>query len=222
DIIKTLRGELPSEVKDLENEVIHISTSIENFEKSLVDFKKKINQDKIKITNANNLVKKYNQQIEEIRNNREYNSLFKEIEMQKLDIQLAEKSIRESEGKINLIEEEIKNQNKKNKEIQIELNLKKEELKKIISETEVKETYLLEKAKQIETNIDTSTLLSFNRIRNRAKNGLAVVCIQREACGGCFYKIPPQKQIEIKMQKKIISCEYCGRIIISADLQNKK
>ena len=214
DNIKILQGELPFEVQDLENEVTDIHLRIENFQKSLFDLKKKMDQTKIKIIDANILVTKYTQQISNVRNNREYNILTKEIELQKLDIQLAEKSIREFTEKINFTENNIQKNKQIFEEKQIDLNFKKEELDKIISETKIQENQFLEKVKKLETMIDIHILASFNRIRKRAKNGLAIVLIQRESCGGCFNKIPPQKQIEIKMRKKIIACEHCGRIII--------
>lgn len=218
DKIVILRGELPFEVQDLEDEVAGLRLRIENFQKSLFDFEKRIGQEKIKITNANIFITKYTQQIDNVRNNREYDSLSKEIESQKLDIQLAEKYIREFTEKIKFIEEEIKKSEQFLKERQLDLNFKKEELDKIISETKIQEEQLIEKAKQIETVIDDRILKSFKRIRKRAKNGLAIVHIQRGACGGCFNKIPPQRQLEIKMRKKIIPCEHCGRIIIDPTL----
>ncbi|GMO33292.1 MAG: C4-type zinc ribbon domain-containing protein [Candidatus Azobacteroides pseudotrichonymphae] len=217
DKIRTLRGELPFEVQDLEDEVAGLHLRIENFQKSLLDFEKKISQEKIRIINANALIAKYMQQIDNVRNNREYDSLSKEIAGQELDMQLAEKYIREFTEKIKFIEEEIKKSKQLCEEQQVNLNFKKEELNKIISETKIQEEQLMEKAKQIEMIIDDHRILmSFERIRKRAKNGLAVVHIQRGACGGCFNKIPPQRQMEIKMRKKIIPCEHCGRIIIDS------
>ena len=218
DKIKTLRGELPLEVQDLEDEVAGLQTRIQNFSLDIKDIDTNIGQQRIKITDSNALVNKYKEQLENVRNNREFDSLSKEIEFKGLEVELAEKKIREFTAESKLINEEIAKSKKSLEERQIDLKSKKEELNGIISETKIQEEQLREKAKQLETTIESRLLAAFKRIRKSARNGLAVVYIQRDACGGCFNKIPPQRQLDIKLRKKIIVCEHCGRIMIDPQL----
>ena len=218
DKIKTLRGELPLEVQDLEDEVAGLQTRIQNFTLDIKDIDTTIGQQRIKITDSNTLVNKYKEQLDNVRNNREFDSLSKEIEFQGLEVELAEKRIREFTAESKLINEEIVKNKKMLEERQIDLKSKKEELNGIISETKIQEEQLREKAKQLETTIEARLLAAFKRIRKSARNGLAVVYIQRDACGGCFNKIPPQRQLDIKLRKKIIVCEHCGRIMIDPQL----
>jgi len=218
DKIKTLRGELPLEVQDLEDEVAGLQTRIQNFTLDIKDIDTTIGQQRIKITDSNNLINKYKEQLDNVRNNREFDSLSKEIEFQGLEVELAEKRIREFTAESKLINEEIVKCKKTLEERQIDLKSKKEELNGIISETKIQEEQLREKAKQLETTIEPRLLAAFKRIRKSARNGLAVVYIQRDACGGCFNKIPPQRQLDIKLRKKIIVCEHCGRIMIDPQL----
>ena len=218
DKIKTLRGELPLEVQDLEDDVAGLQTRIQNFTLDIKDIDTAIGQQRIKITDSNALINKYKEQLDNVRNNREFDSLSKEVEFQGLEVELAEKRIREFMAESKMINEEIAKCKKTLEERQIDLRSKKEELNGIISETKIQEEQLREKAKQLETTIEPRLLAAFKRIRKSARNGLAVVYIQRDACGGCFNKIPPQRQLEIKLRKKTIVCEHCGRIIIDPQL----
>jgi len=218
DKIKTLRGELPLEVQDLEDEVAGLQTRIQNFTLDIKEIDTAIGQQRIKITDSNSLVNKYKGQLDNVRNNREFDNLSKEIEFQGLEVELAEKHIREFTAESKTINEEIVKCKKILEERQVDLRSKKEELNGIISETKIQEEQLREKAKQLETTIEARLLAAFKRIRKSARNGLAVVYIQRDACGGCFNKIPPQRQLDIKLRKKIIVCEHCGRIMIDPQL----
>jgi predicted nucleic acid-binding Zn-ribbon protein len=218
DKIKTLRGELPLEVQDLEDEVAGLHTRIQNFQLDAKDIETAIGQQRIKISDSHALVEKYQQQLDNVRNNREYDNLSKEIEYQGLEIELAEKRIKEFTQESKMIADEIQKSKTLLEERQSDLKSKKEELNEIISETKIQEEQLREKTKQIETTIDPRLLTAFKRIRKSARNGLAVVYIQRDACGGCFNKIPPQRQLDIKLRKKIIVCEHCGRIMIDPQL----
>ena len=218
DKIKTLRGELPLEVQDLEDEVAGLQTRIQNFTLDIKELDTAIGQQRIKITDSNGLINKYKTQLDNVRNNREFDNLSKEIEFQGLEVELAEKRIREFTAESKTITEEIAKSKKALEERQIDLKSKKEELNGIISETKIQEEQLREKAKQLETTIEPRLLAAFKRIRKSARNGLAVVYIQRDACGGCFNKIPPQRQLDIKLRKKTIVCEHCGRIMIDPQL----
>jgi len=218
DKIKTLRGELPLEVQDLEDEVAGLQTRIQNFSLDIKEIDTAIGQQRIKITDANSLINKYKGQLDNVRNNKEFDNLSKEIEFQGLEVELAEKRIREFTAESKLINEEIAKSKKLLEERQIDLKSKKEELNGIISETKIQEEQLREKAKQLETTIEPRLLAAFKRIRKNARNGLAVVYIQRDACGGCFNKIPPQRQLDIRLRKKTIVCEHCGRIMIDPEL----
>ena len=218
DKIKTLRGELPLEVQDLEDEVAGLQTRIQNFQLDSKEIDTTIGQQRIKITDSGTLINKYKEQLENVRNNREFDSLSKEIEFQGLEVELAEKRIREYTAESKIINVEIVKSKALLEERQADLKSKKEELDEIVSETKIQEEQLREKAKQLETTIEPRLLAAFKRIRKSARNGLAVVYIQRDACGGCFNKIPPQRQLDIKLRKKTIVCEHCGRIIIDPQL----
>ncbi len=218
DKIKTLRGELPLEVQDLEDEVAGLQTRIQNFQLDVKDIEAAIGQQKIKISDSNALITKYKEQLDNVRNNREFDSLSKEVEFQGLEVELAEKKIREATADSKMVNEEIQKSKTLLEDRQVDLKMKKEELDEIVSETKIQEEQLREKAKQIETTIEPRLLTAFKRIRKSARNGLAVVYIQRDACGGCFNKIPPQRQMDIKLRKKIIVCEHCGRIMIDPRL----
>jgi predicted nucleic acid-binding Zn-ribbon protein len=218
DKIKTLRGELPLEVQDLEDEVAGLHTRIQNFQLDSKDLDTTIGQQRIKISDSQALIEKYQQQLDNVRNNREFDNLTKEIEYQGLEIELAEKRIKEFTLEAKTISEEIQKSKTLLEERHADLKSKKDELDEIVSETKIQEEQLREKAKQIETTIDPRLLTAFKRIRKSARNGLAVVYIQRDACGGCFNKIPPQRQLDIRLRKKIIVCEHCGRIMIDPQL----
>jgi len=218
DKIKTLRGELPYEVQDLEDEVAGLQTRIHKYHGDMKELDTIVGQQRIKITDSNALIAKYQEQLENVRNNREYDSLSKEIEFQGLEVELAEKKIKEFAYEVKNLKEEIEKSDVQLKERKIDLKAKKEELHEIVSETKIQEEQLREEAKQLEVSIEPRLLASFKRIRKGARNGLGIVTIQRDACGGCFSKIPPQRQLDIKQRKKIIVCENCGRILIDPDL----
>ncbi|MCD7973471.1 MAG: C4-type zinc ribbon domain-containing protein [Candidatus Azobacteroides sp.] len=218
DKIKTQCGELPLEVQDLEDEVTGLETRIEKYNEEISELKSVVSGKKIEIENANALIAKYQSQQENVKNNREYDFLSKEIEFQTLEIELAEKRIREANVALNSKTEEIEKSLQQKQEREEDLVQKKSELNEIVAETRQEEEKLREEAKKLEPNIDPRLLTAFKRIRKNARNGLGVVYIQRDACGGCFNKIPPQRQLDIKLRKKVIVCEYCGRIIIDPEL----
>jgi len=218
DKIKTLRGELPYEVQDLEDEVAGLQTRIQNFHADAKELDTAIGQQRIKITDANSMMGKYKAQLDNVRNNREFDNLSKEIEFQGLEIELAEKRIREFMHEAKIVAGEIEKCKHQYEERKVDLKSKKEELDEIISETRIQEEQMREKAKQLETTIEPRLLTAFKRIRKSVRNGLAVVYIQRDACGGCFNKIPPQRQLDIRLRKKTIVCEHCGRIMIDPEL----
>lgn len=218
DRIRTVRGELPHEVEDLEDEVKGLTTRIENFKHEIEEFRKKTAAEKTKINESQALIAKYRAQLDNVRNNREFDLLSKEIEFQTLEIELSEKHITEYTRVIETKTLEIQATENTLADRRHILEEKKSELEEIVSETRQDEEKLREKAKAIEPKIDARTLTAFKRIRKNARNGLGIVYIQRNACGGCFNRIPPQRQMEIKMHKKVIVCEYCGRIMIDPEL----
>ena len=214
DKIRIIRGELPLEVQDLEDEIAGMETRIEKYNEELEKYAKDIVDYKNKIKDATSLIKKYEEQQNNVRNNREYESLTKEIEYQSLDIQLCEKRINDCTKKSELIKISLNETNARLEERKSDLELKKNELSSIVEETEKEEAELMQRSKESEQLIEERLLTAYKRIRKNARNGLAVVQIERDACGGCFNKIPPQHQLDICMHKKIIVCEYCGRILI--------
>ena len=222
DKIKTLRGELPLEVQDLEDEVAGLSTRIEKIQTEIAELKSNVATKRIEIETAKVSVEKYKTQQENVRNNREYDVLSKEIEFQSLEIELCEKRIREALAAEKAKNEELARSTEALEERKQDLEAKKAELEEIVSETKHEEEKLREKAKVLETTIEPRLLQAFKRIRKNSRNGLGVVYVQRDACGGCFNKIPPQRQLDIKMRKKIIVCEYCGRIMIDPELAGVK
>ena len=218
DKIKTLRGELPLEVQDLEDEVAGLSTRIEKIQNDIADLKSNVATKRIDIETAKASIEKYKAQQENVRNNREYDVLSKEIEFQSLEVELCEKRIREALAAEKAKNEEIERSTEALEERQKDLEAKKAELEEIVAETKQEEEKLREKAKVLETTIEPRLLQAFKRIRKNSRNGLGVVYVQRDACGGCFNKIPPQKQLDIRSRKKIIVCEYCGRIMVDPEL----
>ena len=208
DKIKTLRGELPLEVQDLEDEIEGLTTRIEKIQEEIANLQREISSRRINI--QNNLAN--------VRNNREYENLTKEIEYLQLDNQLNEKKIREANETIEHKSEEIHRCSDNVTERRTDLDIKKSELDEIISETRAEEEKLRERSKGLEATIEPRLLSAFKRIRKNSRNGLGIVYVQRDACGGCFNKIPPQRQLDIRMRKKIIVCEYCGRIMIDPEL----
>ena len=218
DRIRILRGELPNEVKDLEDEIIRFQTRITKYQDEIADLNKLIQEKTGDIEARKMKIAKYEQQINDVRNNREFAFLEKEKEYENLEVELAEKYIREAQEKITAKEAEIKTAEEELADNKGILEEKRKELSEIVSETRQEEEAIMLKTKDIEPLIDDYTLKAFKRIRNNAHNGLGIVSVQRDACGGCFNRIPPQRQLEIKMHKKIIVCEYCGRILIDPAL----
>lgn len=218
DKIKIIRGELPLEVQDLEDEIAGLETRIENFNLEVTEATDTIAEKKNAIKTSEAAIKRYVEQQNNVRNNREYDSLTKEIEFQNLEIQLSEKKIKEATAKIELLNEEIKNATEHLEERNFDLTAKKNELSDIVKETEKDEKEMMRRSKENEKFIEDRLLTAYKRIRQNALNGLAVVQIERDACGGCFNKIPPQHQMDIRMHKKIIVCEYCGRILVDGEL----
>lgn len=218
DRIKTIRGELPLEVRDLEDNIEGLHTRIENYRREIADLKQKTAAEKEKINESQTKIAKYREQLDNVRNNREFDLLSKEIEYQTLEIELSEKHLNENARLIDAKTTEIAATEETLADREHVLGEKKTELDEIVSETRQDEELLRTKAKELETKIDARTLTAFKRIRKNARNGLGIVYIQRSACGGCFNRIPPQKQAEIKMRKKVIVCEYCGRIMIDPEL----
>ncbi|MBP9029948.1 MAG: hypothetical protein KBG14_09405 [Bacteroidales bacterium] len=218
DKIKLLRGELPLEVQDLEDEIVGLTTRIDNYKKEIQDLETQINQKKIEIKDAEALIKKYQEQQKNVRNNREYDSLTKEIEYQTLEIELCNKRIKEYTQQIKDKKQLVEQTEKTVEERTHDLNGKKQELENITQETQKEEDELYRLSEEYAMNIEPRLLTAYKRIRGNARNGLAVVTVQRDACGGCFNKIPPQRQLDIKMHKKVIVCEYCGRILVDDSL----
>jgi predicted nucleic acid-binding Zn-ribbon protein len=222
DRIKTLRGELPLEVQDLEDEVAGLETRIQNYKNDITALADGINKQNREIAEAKALIEKYTSQQDNVRNNREYDFLSKEIEFQHLNIELANKRINEFNQQIEAKKNDVAVAEEHLADRNHILTEKKNELEQIVSETKQDEEKLREQAKKLENKIEPRLLTAFKRIRKNARNGLGVVYIQRNACGGCFNRIPAQRQAEIKMHKKIIVCEYCGRIMIDPQLAGVK
>ena len=214
DKIKTLRGELPLEVQDLEDEIAGLETRLENLKNEISEADKSVTNKKQEITKSEELIKKYSEQLDNVRNNREYDALTKEVEFQKLEIELQQKRIREAQKLKAEKEVNLEISNKQYTEKKADLEAKKAELDDIIAETNKDEEALTQKSEELSQNIEERLLTAYRKIRDNARNGLAVVTVDRDACGGCFNKIPPQRQLDIRSRKKIIVCEYCGRILI--------
>jgi predicted nucleic acid-binding Zn-ribbon protein len=218
DKIKTLRGELPLEVQDLEDEIAGLETRLGNLKDEVITLEKSVSKKNNEITDAEALIKKYEEQKKNVRNNREFDSLSKEIEYQNLEIELYNKKIKEfnfliEEKKLVIADSEVTLAERKS-----DLENKKSELDEIISDTQKEEEGLYKKSAKVQTVIEDRLLTAYKRIRLNARNGLAVVPVQRDACGGCFNQIPPQRQLDIKSRKKIIVCEYCGRILVDDEI----
>ena len=221
DKIRAYRGELPLEVQDLEDEVAGLETRIGHFMDDTKRLASEVANFKIRIKEAEALIKKYEDQQNNVRNNREYESISKEIEYQQLDIQLCEKKIKEATVKSEEIALKIEAAKQRLEERKADLAEKKDELQSIIEDTQKEEDALLIRSAECEGVIEDRLLVAYKRIRKNARNGLAVVGINRDACGGCFNKIPPQHQLDICTHKKIIVCEYCGRILVDKAIIDK-
>lgn len=218
DKIKIIRGELPLEVEDLEDEIAGLDTRIKNFHLEVEELENSIVEQKGVIKDSETLISKYKEQQMNVRNNREYDSLSKELEFQALEIELAEKKINEVRYKIELLNTEAQNADEKLKDKKIDLEEKNKELDDIVKETVLEEQKLIDRSEENEKLIEDRLLTAYKRIRESARNGLAVVQIERDACGGCFNKIPPQHQLDIRVHKKIIVCDYCGRILVDSTI----
>lgn len=218
DQLKKLRGDLPEEVKDLEDEVIGFETRVGKFEAEIDTYKKDIEHHVQNKKEAEKLIAKYKDQQMNVRNNREFDAISKELELQELEIQLSEKRIKESEFRISQKQGDIDTTNdSKGKRVDI-LNQKKTELDKLVNESQEEEEKLIKQSDKQAKKVDDRLLKAYHRIRSGAKNGLAVVAVDRGACGGCFNVVPPQRQADIMDKQKIIICEHCGRILADADM----
>jgi len=214
DRIKILRGELPLEVQDLEDEVEGLETRIKNFENEIHALQESIAKKNNEIVTSKGLIKKYQEQQNNVRNNREFDSISKEIEFQTLEIELSEKRKKEFSQQVDEKKSLIAESQKHLDERKGDLQNKKSELEEIITDTKKEEENLLKRSADIQKSVEQRLVIAYQKIRTNARNGLAVVTVQRDACGGCFNKIPPQRQLDIRSHKKIIVCEYCGRILV--------
>jgi len=221
DKIHLLRGELPLEVQDLEDDILGLKTRVDNLQTELKEIERLVAQKKIDFDNSKSLIEKYTSQQNNVKNNREFDSLSKEIEFQGLEVQLAEKRIKENsvlqvekKSALAIAQEALSERG-------IDLENKKKELDSIVAETAKEEEELLKKSAEVSAQIDARMLAAYRKVRSNARNGLAVVTVRRDACAGCFNKIPPQRQMDIASSKKIIVCEYCGRILVSADFEDQ-
>ena len=219
---RALRGELPLEVQDLEDEIAGLDTRIEKIDTEIKEFQSAITMKKGEVQEAQANLERYNNQLNEVRNNREYDSLSKQIDYERLEVELCNKKIKEATDQVAYRTNDLEIAKTEREERQKDLDEKKSELEDILAEAREEETMLKERAKDLEVKIEPRLLSSFKRIRKSARNGLGIVYVQRDACGGCFNKIPPQRQLDIKMHKKIIVCEYCGRILIDPELAGVK
>ncbi len=219
DELRVLQGELPGEVKDMGDEVEGLKTRLQNIENDIKTLETQISEKRVQIENANATINRYKEQQDNVRNNREYDNLTKEIEYQTLEIELCQKRIREYSVSLEARTADKKKTVTDIEERTVDLNQKKAELNDILSETKEQTEALMVRAQEVEQKVEDERLLTaFKRIRKNARNGLAVVTVERDACGGCHNKIPAQRQLDIRLRKKIIVCEYCGRILVDTDL----
>ena len=218
DEISIMRGELPNEVRNLEDEIEGLNVHQDKLRDEIKSIDTNVSKWKEEKNVAQATIEKNNSHLEKVRNSREYDSLSKEIEFQSLEIELRDKRIREATEQRKMRLDEIARTEEEKNNREEDLSAKKSELDDIIRETKVQEDELREKAKEYEYKMDARLLKAFKRIRKNSRNGLGIVYVQRDACGGCFNKIPPQRQLDIRMRKKVIVCEYCGRIMIDPEL----
>jgi hypothetical protein len=222
DQLRVVRGELPVEIQDLEDEIARLETRLEKFEEEKSTLKADQKAKKVAIKNSEELIVRYKKQLENIKNNREFTSLTKELEFQELEIQLSDKRTNEIKAKVLMKDEVIASTTEDLNENKEDLKGKKSELAEITAETEKEEKALMKKSKSSQKKIDDRLLSSYERIRTSVRNGLALVSVDRDACGGCFNKIPPQRQLDIKLHKKIIVCEHCGRILVDSNILSEQ
>ncbi len=218
DRIRIVRGELPLEVQDLEDEIEGFVTRVNKFKHEVKELEMDISAKRNAIKDSLELIKKYESQQMNVRNNREYDSLSKEMEFQTLEVQLFEKKIRESTAAMEIKKATVAEVELELSERSKDLEAKKNELNDIVAETKKEEEALIEQSSKQKEQIDDRLLNAYERIRENARNGLGVVAVERDACGGCFNKIPPQRHLDIRLHKKIIVCEYCGRILVDDEI----
>ena len=218
DKIKTLRGELPLEVKDLEDEIAGLETRIEKINEDIAAAHKEVLERQGVIEKNKMDIERFENQMRNVRNNREYENFSKQIDYLRLDVELNQKRIGEAKASLDTKGDELFRSNQIIADRRTDLDIKRSELEEIVSETKAEEEKLKEKAHNVEATIEPRLLSAFKRIRKNSRNGLAVVYVQRDSCGGCFNKVPPQRQLDIRTRKKIIVCEYCGRILVYPEL----
>lgn len=218
DEIEILKGELPIEVSDLEDEITGLETRLKNLNDNIKEIETEAAKYSTRIAEGEALIEKYTKQLDDVKNNREFDALSKELEMQKLEIQLAEKKGREVNEKITVKNAVIKDAKDKLKTKKANLDVKKDELKSIVAKTEKEEKALRKSAATAQGKVDERLMKAYTRIRGNYRNGLALVAVERDACGGCFNQIPPQIQLEVTQRKKIIACEHCGRILVDNEI----
>ena len=218
DQIEVLKGELPIEVSDLEDEIVGLETRLAKLQEGVDEVETEIARHKVNIEEAKTLESRYKKQLDEVKNNREYDALSKEIELQGLEVQLSEKKIRDAQTKIDAKQETVDEVKGRIDEKKKDLEVKKVELEKIIADTEKQEKKLQKASNAAQKKIEPRLIKAYNKIRERYRNGLAVVTVHRDACSGCFNKIPPQMQLEISMRRKVIVCEHCGRILVDPEI----
>jgi len=222
DKIRTIRGELPLEVKELEDEVIGLTSKLDTLNTELSDLETEISNRKNSSKDAKDAIDKYTEQQKNVRNNREFDAISKEIEFQGLEIELNDKKIKEAKFKIESKSSFIEDAKNKTEERAKDLEVKKNDLAKIIEETEEDEAKLIKKSDKAKKAIEERLVTAYERLRTNAINGLAVVSVERDSCGGCFNQIPPQRQLDIEARTKIIVCEHCGRILVEPPVDKKK
>ena len=222
DELRTLAGELPQEVKDMSDEVEGLKTRLTNIENDIKDLETKISDRRVQIENDNASISRYKEQQDNVRNNREYDNLSKEIEYQTLDIELCQKRIKEHTAALEQLHADKLKTTSDIEERSVDLTNKRQDLDSILAETKEQTETLILKTTDLERQIDDRLLTAFKRIRKNARNGLAVVTVERDSCGGCHSKIPAQRQLDIRMHKKIIVCEFCGRILVDPDIEHVK
>jgi len=218
DEIEILKGELPIEVSDLEDEIAGLETRVNKLGGVVKDLEGEVSNHRANISEAETLIQRYTKQLDNVKNSREYEALVKELELQKLEIQLSEKKIRQADGDIENKQETLNATIERKEKKDKELEAKKVELKEIISKTEKEEKVLRKRSEEARKHVEARLISAYDKIRESYRNGLAVVHVERNSCGGCFNKIPPQVQLEISMRKKIIVCEHCGRVLVDDNI----
>ena len=222
DELRILAGELPQEVKDMSDEVEGLKTRLVNIENNIKECETGISEHRVRIENANAAISRYKEQKNNVRNNREYDNLTKEIEYQELDIEASQRKIRNFTSELETYQSDKTKTITDIEDRTVDLNQKRNELDAILSETKEQTEKLMLRAADLEKHIEDRLVTAFHRIRKNAHNGLAVVKVERDSCGGCHSKIPAQRQLDIRLRKKIIVCELCGRILVDAEIDEKK